>query len=320
MFNVEFLVFSIAAFLAMNMGGSGISPSFSAAYGANILHKGLIPGLFGIFVFLGAATLGSNVVKTLSKGLIPSESITIPVVIIILSACTVAMVAANWLKIPQSTSQATVGAIAGVGLFMDSLNYSTLGTIVPKWFVHPLTSFFLTLIVYWISRQIKYKYYPEVDWNNLNKHSAIRWFVIITSCYVAFSIGANNVANVSGPLVGAGLITTIIGVFMIAPFFGIGSSLIGERTIHTTGKEITDINYMNASLISLVTGSLLIYASYLGLPQSIVQLNAASIIAVAIFKPGFQKNTVKKALTVWVIAPIISLLASFILCKIFIQV
>jgi len=46
--------FIIAMFLAINMGGSGTAPSFSAAYGANIIRRNLIPGLFGIMVFSGS--------------------------------------------------------------------------------------------------------------------------------------------------------------------------------------------------------------------------------------------------------------------------
>ena len=35
--------FLVAMFLAVNMGGSGTAPAFSAAYGANIIRKSLIP-------------------------------------------------------------------------------------------------------------------------------------------------------------------------------------------------------------------------------------------------------------------------------------
>jgi len=41
----------VAIFLAINMGASGTAPSFSAAYGANLIPRSLIPGLFGIMVF-----------------------------------------------------------------------------------------------------------------------------------------------------------------------------------------------------------------------------------------------------------------------------
>ena len=56
--------FLIAMFLAINMGGSGTGPSFSTAYGANAIRKSLIPGLFGIMVFLGAVIAGKGTANT----------------------------------------------------------------------------------------------------------------------------------------------------------------------------------------------------------------------------------------------------------------
>ena len=53
-----------AVFLAINMGGTSISPSFSAAYGANVIRKSAIPGLFGIMVFLGAMIAGKGTLTT----------------------------------------------------------------------------------------------------------------------------------------------------------------------------------------------------------------------------------------------------------------
>ena len=50
MFHHVLIPLLAAVFLAINMGGTSISPSFSAAYGANVIRKSMIPGLFGIMV------------------------------------------------------------------------------------------------------------------------------------------------------------------------------------------------------------------------------------------------------------------------------
>ncbi len=49
------------------MGGSGTGPAFSAAYGANVIRKSLIPGVFGIMVFLGAILAGNKLLQPLGK-------------------------------------------------------------------------------------------------------------------------------------------------------------------------------------------------------------------------------------------------------------
>jgi len=54
MYSIYLIPLLLGKFLAVNMGGSGTTPSFSAAFGSNLIRKNLIPGLFGLFVFLGA--------------------------------------------------------------------------------------------------------------------------------------------------------------------------------------------------------------------------------------------------------------------------
>jgi len=56
LFSYLLIPYIISMFLAMNMGGSGTAPAFSAAYGSNILRKSLIPGSFGIMVLIAILT------------------------------------------------------------------------------------------------------------------------------------------------------------------------------------------------------------------------------------------------------------------------
>ncbi|MDP2912347.1 MAG: inorganic phosphate transporter, partial [Candidatus Omnitrophota bacterium] len=103
-------------FFSLNMGASGIAPSFASTYGSGLIKKRNALLLFGVFVILGAIILGRNVAVTLGKGLLPKEVISFDVVLVILVAATLSLFLANILKIPQSTSQVTVGAIVGAGL------------------------------------------------------------------------------------------------------------------------------------------------------------------------------------------------------------
>jgi phosphate/sulfate permease len=152
--------------------------------------------------------------------------------------------------------------------------------------------------------------------------------VISTACYVAFAIGSNNVANASGPLISMAqnvlnvtdpsseyMLIMVILTLVIAPCFGIGSSFLGERVLSTTGKEIIELGPLGATLISIVTASLLLLASLSkGIPTSLVQMNTGAIIGLGISRLGFRqifKNTpFKKILTIWIVAPIISFILS----------
>jgi len=101
LFNQLLLPFLAAMFLAINMGGSGTGPSFSAAYGSGIIRKGLVPGVFGIMVFLGAIIAGKGTATTMGKELLDPEQMTFGVVTIVLLSVSVALFIANLAGIPQ---------------------------------------------------------------------------------------------------------------------------------------------------------------------------------------------------------------------------
>src|SRR5690606_29531615 len=76
----------LSVFLAVNMGGSGTAPAFSAAYGAGVIRRSLIPALFGIMVLAGTLLAGKEVSLTLGKGLL-EQSLFSPMVTSIILLC-----------------------------------------------------------------------------------------------------------------------------------------------------------------------------------------------------------------------------------------
>lgn len=318
------LLSAIVIFFAMNMGASGIAPAFAASLGGKLIKKKQALLLFWIFVILGGVILGRNVSFTLGRNLVPQELISFNVVLIILSAATLSLFLANFLKIPQSTSQVTVGSIVGMGLYFQQLNLKTLfQKVLPMWIVLPLLSYLLTLLIF------KSIYPPKHD--NLYiyqklfaSHRKIKLSNLASSCYVAFAIGANNVANAAGPLNGAGLINIGLGLLLVAPLFGLGACFMGKGTLETAGKEIIPLGLISSTLVAFVTATLLIFASILGIPQSLVQLNIASIFAISCLKDGhrytWNRRIVQRTFFVWVITPLISIGMSYFLLRLFFKI
>ena len=319
----DILLILVVTFFAINMGASGIAPSFAVTYGGKLIKKKRALILFGIFVILGAIFFGRNVAITLGKNLLPQELINFDVALIILSAAALSLFLANILKIPQSTSQVTVSSIVGAGLYFKHFYWKTLlFKILPMWVILPALSYVLTLLLY---KQI---YPPEHD--NLHIYQKIfanerklKLSALVASCYVAFAIGTNNVANAVGPLFGAGIINIIPGLFLIAPLFGVGALILGKGTLETAGKEIVPLGLISSTLVSFVTATLLIVASILGIPQSLVQLNLFSIFAISCLKNGHKRtidhHITRKTFLIWIITPIISVIISYLLLFIFVK-
>ncbi len=328
LFNHLLIPYLIAMFLAINMGGSGTGPSFSAAYGADIIKKSLIPGLFGLFVFIGAIVAGKATASTVGKELIDPDRLSYVLVSIILLSVSISLLIANITGIPQSTSQSTVLAVAAPAAYLGELNtHKLFFQILPTWFILPVISFIICLLLG------KYLYNPirkrgYLMSGSFNNHPAVRWVIIIMSLYVSFSIGANNVANASGPIASMTLnelglqdnsqnfiVIIIISTLMIAPSFGIGSSFFGTKILNNTGKEIIMFGKFEAIIISFVSATLLLLASVLkGIPTSLVQVSVGAILGIGVAKLGFKnifrKTEVNKFFAMWIIAPVISFLLS----------
>ncbi|MCD4683677.1 MAG: inorganic phosphate transporter [Bacteroidales bacterium] len=331
LFSHLLIPFLVAMFLAINMGGSGTAPAFSAAYGANIIRKSLIPGLFGIMVFLGAIIAGKGTATTVGKGLLDPEMMSFTVVSIILFSVAIALLIANLFGIPQSTSQATVMAVTAPAIYFHALNSDKLlFEIVPTWFILPIISFFISLLVgKYIYKPIRKRGYTISK--KVNENPILRWLIIIMSLYVAFAIGANNVANAAGPIASMTMnelnivdidknfiLIMILSTLIVAPSFGIGSSIFGHKIVKKTGKEIVLFGKIEAVIIAFISASLLLLASLTkGIPSSLVQLNVAAILGIGVAKLGFKnifrKTEVNKFFVMWIVAPIIAFLLSFFL-------
>lgn len=333
--NPLIIPFLLAMLLAVNMGGSGTAPSFSAAYGANVIKKSLIPGLFGIMVLIGALIAGKEVTLTLGNGLLDHSFFTILNTSIILLSISISLLVSNLMGVPQSTSQTTVLSIAGAACALGKLNtYKLFYEIIPTWIILPIIAFIIMLILSkWVLPKFKNKSFTVKN-AHLREHKSLKVILIISSLYVAFSIGANNVANAAAPIasltaneLGQNTIQNFLPIIMlsiliVAPCFAIGSSLLGYKATKKTGKEIVVVSPFYATIIAFITASLLLIASVTkGIPTSLVQLNGAAFIALSISKNGyketFSNKTVKRFFTVWAIAPIFSFILTYLLIVFF---
>ena len=332
MFSHLLIPFIIAMVLAVTMGGSGTAPAFSAAYGANVIRKSLIPGLFGIMVFLGAIIAGKGTATTVGKDLLNPEMMSFTVVSIILFSVAVALLIANLAGIPQSTSQATVLAVVAPAIYFNDLNsHKLLFEIIPTWFILPVISFFISFLLgKYIYQPLRRQGYTMSRAKNVNLKPVWDTVIVIMSLYVAFTIGANNVANASGPIASMTanelnisidenfILIMILATLIVAPSFGIGSSIFGHKIVKNTGKEIVLFGKFEAVLIAFVSASLLLLASLTkGIPTSLVQLNVAAIIGIGVAKLGarhiFKKTQVRRFFLMWVVAPMISFSLSWLL-------
>src|SRR5690606_24163053 len=134
-------------------------------------------------------------------------------VIIILLSATFTFFSANFLGIPLSPSEVTVGGGVGVGGAYQVLYVDSILKIVFFWIAVPIVAFALACAagyaVRWLERRDRrWKGIGSSKWK-----TALTLLVVLAGFLEAFSAGMNNVANAVGPLVGANLMDSASGVF-----------------------------------------------------------------------------------------------------------
>ena len=114
--------------------------------------------------------------------------------------------------------------------------------------------------------------------------------------------------------------STKAATFMLAPFFGGGGYLLGKGNMESIGKKVTELDMVSAGLISLVTGTFLLVASLLGLPQSLVQLNSFAIFGFGVAQKGkgmrkLGRKIIKKSFVIWIASPLLGFGISYLLTR-----
>jgi PiT family inorganic phosphate transporter len=120
-----------------------------------------------------------------------------------------------------------------------------------------------------------------------------KWIQVFTSCYVAFSHGANDVANAIGPVAAVYTIskTQEISSCVELPLFllvigglGIvfGISTWGYKVIGTVGKKITELTNTRGFTIDFSAATTVLIASKLGLPISTSHAVVGSVVGVGL--------------------------------------
>lgn len=190
---MEFLVVAgliSAVFMGVSIGASSVASSFgpvNAAGSTNVFRSALIAGMFAA---LGAVLQGGNVTKTVGSGLLHGEMASIQVFIVLFVGASL-VIASVLLDYPMPTAFTIVGAVVGSGLgFGTAVNWQGLGKVLGYWLLVPLFG----LILGYVLARVLRRYVPKDD------EKMIRYLLLISGSYVAYTSGANSVGLAVGPL------------------------------------------------------------------------------------------------------------------------
>ncbi|WP_135363642.1 inorganic phosphate transporter [Halosimplex halophilum] len=289
----------VSMFVAYNIGGSTTGPAFGPAVGADAISKTAAAALMGVFFFVGAWTIGRNVVTKLGTELVTDPAVfTLESSIAVLFFIGVALLVGNVFGVPASTSMTAVGAIAGLAFAGGVLDMAVMGEIVTWWIVSPIIGFWVSLIVgrYFYARlnrlvAMERSEGPllDVDRSGLvpsvsvhrttNRRELVGTVTVVAiGCLMAFSSGTSNIANAVAPLVGSDALAMDPAIILGGVAVTIGAFTIARRTLETMGSDITELPLTAAIVVATVSSALVVFLSALGIPASFVIIATVSII------------------------------------------
>ena len=134
-------------FMAWGIGANDVANAMGTSVGSGALtiKQAILVAI--IFEFMGAYLAGGEVTSTIRKGIIDPSTMSDSPELMVYGMMSALLAAGTWLLIasikgwPVSTTHSIVGAIVGfaaVGISVDAVYWSKVGTIVASWVVSPV--------------------------------------------------------------------------------------------------------------------------------------------------------------------------------------
>lgn len=326
---------SSGLFLGWSLGANDAANVFGTAVGTRMIKFKTAALIASICIILGAVLEGSGATHILGElGAVN----TLPGAFAVAFAAGLTVTLMTRLRLPVSTSQAIVGAIIGWNIFSGSpTDLSSLSKIVLTWVLCPVLAALFAMILYWIT-----KYFLENSRIHLLTMDAItRLALIIVGAFGAYSLGANNIANVVGVFIPTSpfqdlLIGDLITISSVQQLFfagglaiSIGVFTYSYKVMRTVGKDLFRLSPVTAFIVVLSHSLVLYLFASQGLrdwllthnlpalplvPVSSSQAVIGAIIGIAIAKGGrnIQWNILGRISYGWVTTPVIAGLVAFV--------
>lgn len=329
------LFISSGLFLGWTLGANDGANIFGSAVGSRMLSFTRAAVIASIFVVMGAVLQGAGASDTLGR---------LGSVNAIGGAFTVALAAGVTVYImtkaglPVSTTQAIVGAIVGWSFFTDNaVNTKSLVQIAITWVSSPVLGALFAYALYHLVRVTR----KRIKMHLLQYESYIRTGLMIAGAFGAYSLGANNIANVMGVFVpSVSLGDANFGIFTLTgeqQLFFLGGIAIAagiltysKKVMETVGSNLLELT-SEAALVVVLSQALVLFifssSALSGLlvriglppiplvPVSSTQVVVGSVIGIGLYK-GVRNINLKVLRSIasgWITTPVAAGLLSFML-------
>lgn len=333
---VTLLYLSAGLFMGWSLGANDAANIFGTAVVTRMVRFRTAAIIMAVMISLGAVVSGAGPVETLgSLGAI--DHLEEAFFVSLSAAITVLIMVKRGL--PVSTSQAIVGAIIGWNLHGgQTVDWALLLRIVATWLFAPMLGALFAMIIYLLLRLV----YNHTQIHLLKMDRLIRGALLLAGAFGAYSLGANNMANVMGVFVNS---VSLPDAYLVRWQFLSGQQLLfllgaaavtvgvytfSHRVMNTVGSQIYQLTPLSALVVVLASATVLFLFASQGLqagliaaglpsfplvPVSQSQAVVGAIIGIGLLKGGRNLNGRLLATIAggWVLTPLAAMILSFFL-------
>jgi len=281
------LIIIAALGFGFSNGLNDAANAIATVIGSRVLspHNAIImAAFFNLAGTLSGALLGAYVAKTIGKGIVMPEALTLYTVVAAVTAAIIWVVAATYYGMPLSVSHSLVAGLLGAGIAAAGIGvivWGVLSKVLLAVLFAPILGFAggfgLMVIIMWLFRRS-----PPDTVNNI--FSKVQ---IIAAAFVAYAHGKNDGQMPIG-IIALGLMIysgeqfdiPLWVIFASALSVALGIGLGGWRVIRTVGTRITTLRPVHGSAAEASAAAVIEAASNLGIPVSTTQCISSSVMGV----------------------------------------
>jgi inorganic phosphate transporter, PiT family len=257
--------------------------------------------LMAPLAFLGATFASHAVEQRVGSGLTDRPlSVTRQVVVIGVAFAVTTLF--NRFRMPTSTIQILVFSVVGVALATGvGVDWGAIGHLAVVWALAPIAAIFLGLLL-------------TLGLDRLRLGDRIGTVLVAMGAIAAFAMGANDVSNASGALVGTGTLSPLAAGAVGGAAIAVGVLTWGKPLLRRVAFEIVDVDRAMATAAQLVQASVVLAAVAFGFFTSMNQalVGAMAGAGLARGRETVHLATLFSILQGWVLGPAVSITAGFV--------
>lgn len=297
--------------LGWSLGGNDSANCFATAVSTRVIKYSHAISIIAIFSLLGAVLEGSKGVNKLNDFSYTSGVTTPTIAFIVMLCAALTVIFMTILKFPVSTSQSVIGSILGCGLVFDKADFSLATDFFSAWVLTPIGGMVFGFIIYILVERLIEKNFSSIY---IYDHIIKAGFLIAGS-FSAYSLGANNVANVTSIYTGnLNLLTTSQAVWIGGITIALGALTFSKSVMKTVGSGLAILS-PTAGFIAIISASLVVYIyAKVGIPVSTSQAIVGSVIGIGFVKGARTVNLkiLKNILLAWIATPTVAGIITYI--------